>query len=401
MILCRGCQSQQVKELLDVGRHPVSNRFLKCASVEEIHYSLVMGQCRVCGIVQLTRLIPVDELVPPYDWVTYNEPEGHLDSLVERLTWLPEINKRAVIAGISYKEDTILQRFNRLGFDQTWRLDISSDLGITASEAGIETIQDRLNSALVPSIVKKYGLADMMIVRHVIEHAYNPIELINTLRRLIKPTGYLVFEVPDCTGLLEDLDYSTIWEEHLLYFTPETFRNFFSYYQFSFVDYICYPYSHENSLVAIVQLSLEDSPIYPTQDALKLETDRVNNFARNLGAQKKRVRSFLSEYRKNHGKIAAFGAGHLACMFLNLMGIGEYIEFVVDDSPEKLGLYMPGSKLPVVGSQAIVDENIKLCLTALSPESEQKVMQKNKKFVELGGTFSSIFPSSPIALPIL
>ena len=401
MILCRGCQSKQVNELLDIGKHPVSNRFLECPSAEEFLYPLAVGQCGTCGIVQLTKLMPVGELIPPYEWITYNEPEGHLDALVDRLTWLPGIDKGSFIAGISYKEDTILQRFNRLGFNQTWRLDISNDLEVSASEAGIETIQDRLNSDLVPSITKKYGLADIMIVRHVIEHAYRPAKLINALRQLIRSTGYLVFEVPDCTRVLDKLDYSTVWEEHLLYFTPETFRNFFSYYKFSLIDYIFYSYPHENSLVAIVQPSEEEYPIYPPQDVLKSETNRADNFSRNLEVRKNKIKGFLSQYRKNHGKIAVFGAGHLACMFLNLMEIGEYIEFVVDDSPEKKGLYMPGSKLPIVGSQAIIDEDIKLCLTTLSSESEQKVVQKNKKFVELGGAFSSIFPSSSIALPVL
>ena len=88
-------------------------------------------------------------------------------------------------------------------------------------------------------------------------------------------------------------------------------------------------------------------------------------------------------------------------MFLNLMEIGEFIDFVVDDFPEKRGLYMPGSKLPIVGSQEMIGKDIRLCLTSLNMESEQKVIQKNQEFIESGGTFASIFPSSSIALPIL
>ena len=95
MILCRGCQSKQVEDLLDIGKHPISNHFLKCSPVEEFHYPLVIGQCRTCGVVQLTKLMPVGELISPYEWITYNEPEGHLGAL-DRLTWLSEINKGGV-----------------------------------------------------------------------------------------------------------------------------------------------------------------------------------------------------------------------------------------------------------------------------------------------------------------
>ena len=401
MILCRGCQSVEVGELLDIGMHPVSNCFLQHTSVVDPRYLLAIGQCRNCGLVQLTKLMPANVLVPIYEWITYNEPEGHLDALVDRLTRLPNIDEESLIAGVSYKDDTTLQRFNHLGFNRTWRLDVSDDLKLPAVKSGIETVQGCLNSNLVPSIIKKYGLADIMIVRHIVEHAYKPLELIEALRQLIKPTGYLVFEVPDCTKVLETLDYSAIWEEHLLYFTPETFRNFFSHYRFSLEDHILYSYSHENSLVAIVRPSEGELPVYPPKDALKLETDRANSFFQNLDVRKNKIKEFLSQYRKNHGKIAIFGAGHLACMFLNLMEISEFIDCVVDDFPEKRGLYMPGSKLPIVGSQAIMDKNIRLCLTTLNMESERKVIQKNKEFIEFGATFASIFPSSPIALPIL
>ena len=89
MILCRGCQSKHVEELLDIGKHPISNHFLKCSSVEELHYSLVIGQCMTCGVVQFTKLMPVGELIPPYEWITCNESEGHLDASVGRLTWSP------------------------------------------------------------------------------------------------------------------------------------------------------------------------------------------------------------------------------------------------------------------------------------------------------------------------
>ena len=381
--------------------HPVSNCFLKHPSVVDPRYLLAIGQCEGCGLVQLTKLMPANVLVPIYEWITYNEPEGHLDALVDRLTRLPNIDEGSFIAGISYKDDTTLQRFNHLGFNHTWRLDISDDLRVPAAKSGIETIQRCLNSELVPLITKRYGLADIMIVRHIVEHAYKPLKLIEAVRQLVKPMGYLVFEVPDCTKMLDTLDYSAIWEEHLLYFTPETFRNFFSHYQLSLLDHVLYSYSHENSLVVIVQPSEGQFPIYPPKDVLKLETDRANSFSQNLDVRRSRIKRFLSQYRKNHGKIAMFGAGHLACMFLNLMEISEFVECVVDDFPEKKGLYMPGSKLPIVGSQAIMNKDIKLCLTALNIESERKVIQKNQEFIEFGGTFASIFPSSPIALPVL
>jgi hypothetical protein len=45
--------------------------------------------------------MPANVLVPIYEWITYNEPEGHLDALVDRLTRLPGIDEESFIGGIS------------------------------------------------------------------------------------------------------------------------------------------------------------------------------------------------------------------------------------------------------------------------------------------------------------
>ena len=61
-----------------------------------------MGQCSDCGLIQLVNPAPAKELLPPYDWITYSEPEGHLDDLVDKITSLSGINKDSTFLGISF-----------------------------------------------------------------------------------------------------------------------------------------------------------------------------------------------------------------------------------------------------------------------------------------------------------
>jgi hypothetical protein len=97
----------------------------------------------------------------------------------------------------------------------------------------------------------------------------------------------------------------------------------------------------------------------------------------------------------NRGKIAILGAGHLTCTFINLFGLSEHLEFVADDDPNKQGLFMPGSRLPIRGSKALRDEGILLCLLGVNPEHEEALVRRQASFVEAGGILRSIFFASP------
>ena len=400
MTRCRLCQTATVVELLDAGAHPVSNRFLADRGTEERSYPLALGQCSTCGLVQLIDPVPAAEVVAPYDWITYNEPEGHLDQLVDVISTLPGITSEAVICGLSFKEDSTLARFQRRGFSHTWRIDPATDLGITDPRAGIESIQERLDPGRSEALRQEHGASDVVIARHIVEHTHDTLRFMNAVRALVRPGGYVVFEVPDCTRVLETLDYTTIWEEHILYFTSETFRRCFGCAGYTLTRFEVYPYPYENSLVAIVQPGEGRAPDIPSDEVLHAEHRRARAFAEGLPGRRLALRQSLLAYQRDRGKVALFGAGHLACMFIGLMGLEDAFEFVVDDHPHKQGLFMPGSRLPIRGSGALLTDDVKLCLTSLSPESEDKVVEKNQAFLDRGGQFASIFPASKRALQL-
>ena len=127
MKVCQICKKEGCNKLIDFGKHPVCHKFTNGNEKEE-KYPLTLGQCQFCGVAQLMSPIPINGLIPQYDWITYNEPEEHLDHLAEVIKNLPGITKKSAICGISYKEDTMLTRLNRLGFNDTWRLNMKEDL---------------------------------------------------------------------------------------------------------------------------------------------------------------------------------------------------------------------------------------------------------------------------------
>ena len=361
---------------------------------QENLFPLELGECASCGLIQISHPASPEELRPRFDWITYNEQEGHLDDLAEKISALPGLRPQADIGAISFKDDSTLARLQKKGFKADWRLNPQEDLGIKDKCSGLETVQACLSVENAEAIAKRRGPMDVLIVRHILEHTHQPHRFANALRRLVKPDGFLVFEVPDCNPALVRGDYTMPWEEHILYFTPETFRQSLARLGFSVVRFECYPYSNENSLVAIVQ------PADAIAAAPTLVDSKGRAYAESFEPYRLRVIEALKHYRQRHGKIAIFGAGHLSCAWVNFLRTQDYIEFFVDDHPKKCGMFMPGSRLPIRGSASLLAESVKLCLLSLSPESEVKVLAKNQQFLAQGGAFASIFPGKTNSLSL-
>lgn len=401
---CCVCESSAIITLLDLGIQPICNRYIKCLEEkynrpeEEYKHPLVLGLCKACGLIQLLNPVSATELIPKYSWVTYREPEDHLDRVMEMLLGLPNLNKESSICGISFKDVTLLERFKQKGFKKVIQLNPREDLDVRNNQKGAETIQCALNTKTASSIVKKKGKFDLVIIRHLLEHAYNVKEFILAARILVKDTGYVMFEVPSSTKLLEHFDYSCIWEEHLVYFTAETFKNCLSSGRFLVHNFECFPFSIEDCLVAIVKPNEKDDKKIPEEETLKKENDRALSFSTEFQKKKNTLITLFSEINKTHGKIVFFGAGHNACIFINIFGIKNNIACLIDDNKNKQGYLMPGSHLPIVSSSELINKNIKLSIFSLNPDIEKKIVEDEKEFRNKGGTFLSICPTSKLSI---
>lgn len=397
MMQCAVCKRSKVRLLLDCGRQPVCSHFLGDIGQLRRQYThrLAIGQCNWCGTMQLFDRFPVHRLVPKYSWmVRYSEPEDHLDELTTKLIALPGITQKSNICGLSVKDHTLLDRFSKRGYTKILRLS-GRDLRIKKKVYGAETIQQHVTVANAKQIVRQWGKQDIFVTRHILEHAYNPEVFIQAVRELLSPTGYLVIEVPGVDQALKQFDYSTIWEEHTLYFTRATFRLLWSFFGFSLVHFISISYPLEDSLIAVARVG--NSPgQHVSMSTLRSSIKQGNMFARGFQVQKRMIRSLCND----QGTIALFGAGHLGCVWLNIFGLSNYVQVIVDNDPNKTGLHMPGSRISIRTTDA-VKEPIDLCLLCANPRNEDVMIEKNQLFFRQVRKVASIFPSSKRAIATL
>lgn len=397
MTPCSCCSSCKIVPLLDLGKQPICNRFLESSLTKEAFFPLEISICNSCGLITLTKNIPYQKLQPKASWIYYKEPEAHLNHLVDQfLLDSPSLSRSASILGLSYHDQALINRFRAKNFINTSVLSLVNDLANTTIGAGIETIQALLTPSWAEKFLRSHKKKDIIIARAILEHTHDIGSFLKAIKMILAPGGHVIFEVPDFSISLSNFEYSNIWEEHSFYFTPATFTRLLQHQGFTIKKLLNSPYPLENSMTAICQVGNTQEPELVNRDEISI----AKNYALHFEQRRKQLYQCLKELQRS-GEIAIFGAGHLAIKFINLFDLSEFISFIADDHPDKCGLHLPGSQLPIKPTSAIFNENIRHCLLSINPDREDQIMENCKPlFVKKGITSYSIFSASSKKLPI-
>lgn len=388
---CRSCAAE-TQVLLDLGPQPLTNDFPESAKAATRTHPLIVGQCLSCRLVQLLDAAP-PSLLRPLRPLEYREPEGHLDDLVSTLLSMPGFQRSGSIRGLTYKDVSTLDRLRKRDCPDVVVLNALRDLGITESTAGLETIQEAFSPAWAELWTARRGRCHALIARHLLEHVHDLHGFLRAARQMLADDGCLIVEVPDSAGPMCDGDFTMLWEEHVSYFTAETLTNTLQRHGFVVERLLVYPYAQENSLVAIARPGPSSSLAKPLS-----EQTLAASFAAQFGTVGAEWRGLLEELHAHGHNVALFGAGHRAAMFINLFGLSPWMEAVVDEAPDKIGRYVPGTTLQVMPPESLSSRDICVCLLAVSSEFEAQVISRSQSLLTPAGRFISIFPRSSCSL---
>ena len=393
MTTCSLCQSDQIEVLIDLGLQPVSSHFVASTDAPTVTHPLALALCHACSLVQLSRPFPYRDLTPPFDWITYREPETHLDDVVARLIKFLPTGRGLAAMGTSFKDDTTLERLRQHDVTKAWTINASADLGADRPNAGIESVQGLLTQDKAASLRVERGPVDVLVARHILEHCEAPRQFLAALGEILAPDGLLMLEVPDCSGNLERQDYSMIWEEHASYFTRTTLRRMVAAAGFEILGIEPYQFRFEDVFVVFARKLASGAR---SEDAVEVAQDIA--LAQTYGAAfedwTQRYRRAIDQLMHGSKPVAAYGAGHLTAAFVNFHGLADRFAFIVDDTPQKQGLSLPGTGLPIVPRERLTPGAVSACLFGLSPDVEDKIIANNSAYVSGGGKFYSMFVDS-------
>ncbi len=404
---CRVCKKNNLQKVLSLGSMPPANAFLakEGLSKPEPSFPLELYFCNDCGFVQLLDIVSPELLFKNYVYVSSTSPSfvEHFRSFAETVTNRFNFPSDSLIVDIGSNDGILLRPFKKLGW-QVLGVDPAVKIAEMATKNGIETIAEFFTPEIAKKIAKERGHASIVTATSVFSHIDDLDNLVAGIKELLADNGIFIIEAYYLVDLLEKNLFDTIYHEHLSYFTVTTLNKLFERLGMKIFD-VEKTDTHGGSLRIFVQKNNSNRPIQEKninafmgrekQMAMDKALTYIN-FSKNIEKNKQNLTELLKELKSQGKRIIGYGAPAKGNTLLNYFKIGpELLDYVVDDSPWKQGLYTPGMRLLVVSSEEI-SKNKPDYILILAWNFAGPIMEKYSRFHKEGGKFIIPVPEPKI-----
>jgi len=386
-----------LSQFLDLGHTPPADDFLteKRLSEPEIHYPLQVVCCDACNFIQLNHVVAPEVLYQndyPYEASITKTGVAHFDEFANDIVEKFGMCSDDLAIDIGSNVGVLLASFQKRNV-KVLGVDPAENIASIANNNGIETITDFFSEHLAHQIYDKYGKAKVITGSNVFAHIDNLISLTAGVKFLLEDDGVFVIEAPYFVHLIHNLEYDTIYHEHLSYISVSPLVSFFSSQGMDVFD-VQQRDIHGGSIRIYVGKSGQRE-IFPSVDRLVKyeENERIysretlNNFAAKVSNHKDELVWLLKSLKRNGSKIAGVSAPAKGMTLLNYCKIGtETLEFLTEKSTLKIGKYSPGGHIPIQSDEALIEGNIDYALL-LAWNFKDEIMNNLSDFRERGGKF--------------
>lgn len=234
----------------------------------------------------------------------------------------------------------------------------------------------------------------MVIAHSVFAHTDDLNGLVEGVHQLLARDGIFVFEVDYLLDVVEHSTVDTIRHENLDYHSVVPLVRFLHASDMELIGV-----KHVGGLTgrlrgyaqrlggrhaaddSVEKLSKQESR------AALTEPTTFHKLEKRFAALREELTQMLTAVRDQGGRAAGFGAPAKATTLLHQFGLGpEIIDFIVDDSPWKQGLYTPGLLIPVLPPEALYERRPDV-VVVLSWDYAEDIVARHGAFRSRGGRF--------------
>ena len=391
---CRSCDGPELLPVLDLGEQPLANAFRRPADTSpEARYPLALVFCPACSLVQLTGNVPPAELFDDYPYFS-----SYSDSMVEamrlladRLTTAEGLDGDSLVVEVASNDGYLLKHYLERGV-AVLGVEPAANVAQVAVAAGVPTLAAYFGVAAARAVLASHGPAHVLHANNVMAHVPDVNDLVAGFALLLADDGVAVVESPYLGRFVSDVEFDTTYHEHVFYYSLTALDVLLRRHGLVVSD-LEHLDVHGGSLRCFVRH--EGAPVGQAVTALLAEEDRLGvrtpayyrDFAERVDRLRARTLALLHGLKASGATLHGYGAAAKGTVLLNHFGIGpDLLDKVVDRSPHKQGLEMPGVGLAIEDPAALLrDRPSHVLLLAWNLLDE--VLEQQAAYREQGGLF--------------
>jgi hypothetical protein len=394
---CRACRGSELERFLPLGDVALANSFLKSPAefASEQRFPLDVYFCRTCSMVQLLDVIDPEVLFRNYLYVT-----GTSDTIaahnVEYAATVVDYLKFGIehlVIEVASNDGSLLKRFRDRGV-RTLGIEPATNIAAQARADGIETVNRFFDPSCAEEVREKYGRARAVIGNNVLAHVDEPVDFLRGCKTLLDEHGMVVVEVPELTEFMQRFEYDTVYHEHLSYFSVTSLMRVCEEAGLRIVrvDKLAIHGGSARIYAAPVEREPQHARAVLEMAAWERKTgltsaDRFRRFAREVEGQRAALLELLRKLKSEGKSVGGYGAPAKGNTMLNYCGITtELLPFTVDKSQLKVGLFTPGTHIPVLDAAQLLERQPDYCLI-LAWNFADEIMRQQAEFARRGGKF--------------
>lgn len=356
---CKFCHSLLKDIFADLGKSPLANSYLKLDDLQhpEPIYPLRAFVCNYCFMVQSEEFKNPVTIFSDYAYFSsYSDTwlkhaQDYSNMIISRFS----LDEHSQIIEIASNDGYLLQYFKQKNIP-ILGIEPAENIAKIAMEKKIPTIIKFFDVNIANELAKEGKQADLLIGNNVLAHVSDINDFVEGLRILLKPEGIITIEFPHLLQLIKQNQFDTIYHEHASYLSLFTVQKIFSSHNLTIFD-VDELSTHGGSLRIYAKHAKNDVVISKSVDTILrkekkfglLNISTYTKFQKQVDRVKDDLCNFLLTERKNGKKIVGYGAPAKGNTLLNYCGISSgIIEYTVDRSPHKQGLYLPGTHIPIM-----------------------------------------------------
>ncbi|MEK7476295.1 MAG: class I SAM-dependent methyltransferase [Candidatus Coatesbacteria bacterium] len=355
--ICRLCDAGHLEQVLSLPPTPPANAFVKTPAPQEV-FPQDLFRCRACGHVQLGAVVDAEVLFGDYVYASGTSPVfvRHFQSYADEVTRRFGLGAGDRVVEIGSNDGVLLRAFREKGLD-VLGIDPARKIAAAATASGVETWPDFFTEATARQVVGKYGPAALVAANNCMAHIDDLAGVVRGVHAVLAPGGIFVMEVQYVVDMVRNGLWDMIYAEHVSYHAVGPLIPFFKRHGLGVFDVVPVP-THGGSIRVFVRAEppFLERPEWDLKEEAWTSAVAFKRLRSRIDAASQRLRALLGDYKKGKAVIAGYGVPAKTTTLMYTMGLSSAsIDYLVDDSPLKIGLRSPGLHIPVLAPSALLE----------------------------------------------